>query len=254
MTIDLLTLSASFGRLVHKYSDKTSVIQVRENDKLRWLYTGGEAIQSIIELNNPQKVLLPVPKALLVAFLWLPQTSRVLNLGVGGGTIENALTQVSSIKVTSIEASSAIIDLANKYFYFPKQQPIIESCALAFLLADQQQYNLICVDLFDAERIPDFCFSSLFYNLLNNRLLGSGVVAINLHPKNEEELLNILLLNKALFSNIALIKFNHYKNIVVLLSNSFIPNTEALMLVKDNFLNINFIDIISNMVYVVNPK
>lgn len=252
MAIDLSTLSALSGKLVTEYKDETSVIQIRESSGFRWLYTGGEAIQSIIEIKDPQKLLLPVPKALLVALLWLPQKARVLNLGVGGGTIENALASINTVQITSIEANPQIIAFAKQYFNFPKKLKIIERCAFKFLLEERQYYDLISVDLFNEELMPHFCSSKDFYRTLAIRLSSKGVAAINLYPKNEEELLNILLLNKSLFSNIALIKFDKYKNIVLLLSNHTFPDMQTLTIANQKFLNVNFKDIINNIIYVVN--
>lgn len=261
MTFDLAKLSADSGELIVEYNDNVPVIQVRETEHFRWLYTGGVVIQSIMNINAPETILLPVPKALLLSTLWLPQlpnqSSDVLNLGVGGGTIERALAKNKQVKITSVEADQNIINIARQYFHFPKHNIIIESCALDFLSKNEANYELIFIDLFNAEIMPTFCFSISFYQLLSTRLSTKGILSINLHPKNENELLNILLLNKALFSNIALIKFEHYQNIVLLLSHQFIPNQEELRYMNkntNNLLGIDFNEVINNVVYVNNPQ
>lgn len=250
----LNTLIPSSGKLIKDFSRATKVIQVREHEKFRWLYTGGLAIQSLITIDNPAQVLLPVNKALLLGALWTSSSGHILNLGMGGGTIERALMN-SSFKLTSVESEQAVIDIAQTYFALPEQTNIVHACALNFLSQNTQKQDLIIADLFQSETMPAFVYSANFYQELRNSLSENGTVMINMYPKNNEDLLEILLLNKPLFKNIALIKFPDYNNIVLILRNQLIPELSALTeMAKQQFdtLNLNFDEIITNIIYVDN--
>lgn len=252
----LNTLIPSSGILIKDCSTSTQTIQVRENIEFRWLYTGGLAIQSLISMDNPAQVLLPVNKALLLGALWTSPSGSILNLGMGGGTIERALMN-SPFKLTSVELEKTIIDIAKTYFTLSSHTNIVHSCALNFLSNNKQQQNLITVDLFQSETMPTFVYTPDFYTKLRDNLSIHGTVMINLYPKNNEDLLDILMINKPLFKHIAFVKFSDYNNIVLILSEQIIPSgTELTLMAKQqpDLMNIAFEEIINNIIYLNNTQ
>lgn len=99
---------------------------------------------------------------------------KVLILGYGLGSITQILNQQyqKNCHYTAVDIDPVIIDLAKRYGYMPSQSKIEMFCADAyeFVKSDTEQYDLICVDVFIDDTVPENAESEVFlYNL--SRLL-----------------------------------------------------------------------------------
>jgi spermidine synthase len=99
---------------------------------------------------------------------------KVLILGYGLGSITQILNQQyqKNCHYTAVDIDPVIIDLAKRYGYMPAQSKIEMFCADAyeFVKSDTEQYDLICVDVFIDDTVPENAESEVFlYNL--SRLL-----------------------------------------------------------------------------------
>ena len=95
------------------------VVSVKETLEYRWFDYGGNSIQSLMNKAKPQQLMSPVAESLLFFLLIKDAPVNVLNLGLGGASFERALSVISDIKITSVEASPVIVDMAKTYFYLP---------------------------------------------------------------------------------------------------------------------------------------
>lgn len=99
---------------------------------------------------------------------------KILILGYGLGSITQILNQQYQINghYTAVDIDPVVIDLAKRYGFLPGQSKIDMFCADAyeFVKSDYEQYDLICVDLFIDDTVPEIAESEVFlYNL--SRLL-----------------------------------------------------------------------------------
>lgn len=96
---------------------------------------------------------------------------KVLLLGYGLGSIPQILqTQYQlNCHYTAIEIDPAVIELAKKYGYLPEQSKIDIFCADAydFVKSDHTQYDLICVDVFIDDTVPENVESEAFLHNLS---------------------------------------------------------------------------------------
>jgi len=60
-------------------------VEIREYENLRWMSIGGNSVQSLIDMEAPEQILLPNLQAMLAAFLFCENPAGLLNLGFGGG-------------------------------------------------------------------------------------------------------------------------------------------------------------------------
>jgi protein-L-isoaspartate O-methyltransferase len=247
------TLNIKTGVALFSTDLNGELLEVREKDNYRWFHFGGDVVQAAIDTLNRENILLPVPQSMLLFLLWKKGPLNVLNLGMGAGSIENALEKFPDIQVTSVEAESQIIEMAKRYFLSSENPYIFHQNAEAFIQTTTDRYHLILCDIFYQEQSPDCVYSSGFYHDLNEKLSESGIIFINLFPENKENLLRIMAVSRQFFDHAALIEFNYYQNIVLILGKVALPTKEQLISLNDlpdKLSNINFKEHINNIHFV----
>jgi protein-L-isoaspartate O-methyltransferase len=246
-------LNTNIGKSLYRTHLSGELLEVREQDNYRWFHYGGDVVQAAIDTLNRENVLLPVPQSMLLFLLWQKSSLQVLNLGMGAGTIENALAKLTDIKITSVEAELEIIEMAKRYFLSSGNNNIIHNNAEDFLRSTTQRYDMILCDIFYQQQSPICLYSSSYYQYLDEQLNRSGNVFINLFPENNDNLLRVLTASRPFFDHAALIEFDDYQNIVLILSKVALPNKEQLNSwdnSAEKLLNINFKEHINNIYYV----
>ena len=146
--MDLLTLNRNSGKLIYREKIDDTYLEVREFDNFRWFHFGDDAIQSIIDVTQPTKLLSPIPQAMLSFLLWKNTPLTLLNLGVGGGCFERYFQYISDITLKSVEISTQVIDVAKNYLYLPKDHLIHIESAEVYLQNSQQKVEVILCDIF----------------------------------------------------------------------------------------------------------
>lgn len=202
-------------------------ISVFENEKYIWLTEKDKSIQSIMDKAKPDSALMPVTNVMLLFRILFSNSARVLNLGLGGGAIERALPNDG---ITTVEINPDVIEIYQRYFQpsVNGNHKLVNSCALEFLQTNESTFQLIFSDLFVGNKPPEFIDQSSYFQLLSQALAADGFAMLNLSISSEQQLINYLSVTKKFFSHRALIDFNDYKNIVMVLSNRTIPSKAEL--------------------------
>jgi len=211
---DPATLRAAAGRW-----------RVLERDGLRWLHGGGRSIQSVMCLSEPARPVMGATVQLLSALLWRAEPRRVLSLGLGGGAIERYLARHRpGAALTSVESSAEVLALAREHFALPPRCRLCLAEAARFVAGAPGHYDLVFCDLFDGERNADCLSQPDFVARLAGRLAPDGVLAINLSPRSEDELLAVLLPLRTALRWVMLSTRADQGNVVVLASRLAPPD------------------------------
>ena len=116
-------------------------------------------------------------------FAQLPERADVLVLGLGLGSIPELLEKYLELDYTyvTVEIDPVIIELASRYSLPELRSPleVVEADAVAFLLADERRYDLICVDVFQDATVPEHLNGFDFVELLRDRLRPGGALVYN---------------------------------------------------------------------------
>ncbi|WP_286267673.1 hypothetical protein [Thalassotalea atypica] len=217
------------SQVIHSQEINGTRLEVRDAENYRWFNFGGSIIQSLMNKNQTEQVIMPVCQAMLMFLLWQDSPKSILNLGTGGATFERFFSKNQNVDITSVDNSAEVIDIAKRYFYLPNQVTTHCQQAEEYLTGCTQRFDVILCDIF-SEQKNVFCINQIsFYQRLSHSVSEDGIVSINLDPENEANLITILHAAGRYFSNIALIEFNDFKNIVMLLSFSQIPYMECLL-------------------------
>lgn len=107
---------------------------------------------------------------------------RVLCLGLGLGSVIQLISERSkNVQFTAVELDDEVIRLAEKYILHKVDADIevIAADALIFMQMTQWEYDMICMDIFIDDEIPEVFMSKDFCSLLKGAVENSGIIIFN---------------------------------------------------------------------------
>lgn len=129
-------------------------------------------------------------QAMLLVLLFC-QPKRVLLLGLGGGSLANALYHaVASIHITAVELRPQVIAVAERYFQLPRTKRIelIQQNAEAFLLKHAlRKVDIIFADLYDANGTAALQLRADFIQNCAGLLKEQGWLVLNCWQEQQED-------------------------------------------------------------------
>ena len=142
--------------------------------------------QSCIDLRRPDQFALNYTRMMLAGTLFAsPDPKRVLIMGLGGGSIPTALkTLLPNAQVDVVEIDPAVTRVARKFFNFvetPKLS-VTELDGRVFVkraLRTGQKYDVVLLDAFDHEYIPEHLLTKEFLTEVKGILGPRGVIVAN---------------------------------------------------------------------------
>jgi spermidine synthase len=175
-------------RLVHSERSLYREVLVYESGDVRCMcFTRHCRVgrQSCIDTRHPDRIVMNYPKMMLGALYVNPQPQSVLIIGLGGGTIPRVLRQVlPDTRIDVVEIDPAVVRVASRYFDFVAgdKTRVIESDGRVYVkraLRGTQRYDLIMLDAFDHEYIPEHLLTQEFLEEVKSLLTQDGVLAAN---------------------------------------------------------------------------
>lgn len=131
------------------------------------------------------------------------QIKKVLILGFGLGSIPMILEQQfkQSFDYTAVELDESVLYLANKYTLPTIQSNIEFVCANALLYVKQcqEQFDMICMDVFLDDTVPAAFEEVDFLEDLQNLLPPNGILLINRLALTKSDIVNTKLYYKTVF-------------------------------------------------------
>jgi spermidine synthase len=106
---------------------------------------------------------------------------EMLILGLGGGTIVNQFLGLFNAHIDVVENSRKVVELATEHFNVREsgRLKIIEGDALEYLRDAKKIYDVIVVDVFEGDAIPEKFTEQSFMELASNHLSENGVIVVN---------------------------------------------------------------------------
>jgi spermidine synthase len=175
-------------RLVHSERSLYREVLVYENGDVRCMcFTRNCRVgrQSCLDTRHPNRMVMHYPQLMLGALYVNPAPQSVLIVGLGGGTLPRALRQLlPDARIDVVEIDPAVVRVANRYFDFAASDKthVIESDGRVYVkraLRTAQRYDLIMLDAFDHEYIPEHLLTREFLQEAQSLLSPQGVLAAN---------------------------------------------------------------------------
>ena len=118
-----------------------------------------------------------------IGFAEIQKMQHILVLGVAGGSVVKTLVDEICYggEITAVDIDNEIVEVAKKYF------KLNEIPNLKIIIADAEQYvqksksiyDLIIIDVFQDDKMPDFLFSTRFINQVFSLLNFNGKILFN---------------------------------------------------------------------------
>jgi spermidine synthase len=164
------------------------------NKSIEVTWNNGELVLDTLNTNysygSLQRIL---KKGLLeIGFNNILKFQNILILGVAGGSVIKTLVEEVKFKnkIIGVEIDPEIIAVANKYFGLNKIKnlEIVIEDAEKFVKNNNDKYDLIIIDIFQDNFMPEFLFESEFIQNIISILSNTGFILFNtmvLDKKNE---------------------------------------------------------------------
>ena len=141
--------------------------------------------QSCMNVREPDRIVMNYPQLMLSALFVDPSPRSVLIVGLGGGTIPRTLERMlPQAQIDVVEIDPAVINVARDYFAFRQSERVrvFEADGRVFVkraLRENRRYDLIMLDAFDHEYIPEHLLTQEFLREVRALLADNGVLAAN---------------------------------------------------------------------------
>ena len=214
--------------LLCEVRDGEEIIQICEHDGLRWAYTGGRAVLSAFRPKTPAQLVFPNHRALLCPLLLCEHSDTVLNMGFGLGSFERYFcASLPDLKVVSVDCSAILLELAQRWFQIRAHWPVIVEPAHAHLCASTARFDIILADIFYRDAHAQCLYEQEFYAAAAQHLNSGSVLALNLSPTSNDDLLEILHALRANFGKVSLSTITNHANVVLLASHEAATDDDA---------------------------
>ncbi len=177
------------------FTRRRAGVQVSEEDGVRSLHLGGDAIQSSMRLDRPDELALDYTRAMMAFLLFQPLPREVLMIGLGGGSMARYIHQrMPGTRTTVVEINPKVLAAARSMFHFPDAD-----ARLKVVIADGADYvrehaesaDVLLLDGFDDGKQPAALCAQAFYDAAYTALRPGGVMAVNFMA--EERRLDVYL-------------------------------------------------------------
>jgi spermidine synthase len=162
-------------------------IIVYEEDGLRCMKFGRHSLgrQTCMSLSDRNHLVFDYARMMMASLYLNPSPKRVLIVGLGGGTLPGTLSKMlPSVKIDAVEIDPAVVRVARKFFEFAPggQTDVFEEDGRVFvkrMLKRGVKYDLVMLDAFDSEYIPEHLLTREFLVEVRGLLAVGGVLAAN---------------------------------------------------------------------------
>jgi spermidine synthase len=188
LVLGACTAESDVGDVVHQERSLYRDIYVAEAAGERCMYfrlRGNPGKQSCIDPANPARLVSEYSRLMMAGLYVQPQPRRILAIGLGGGILPGALQQLlPDAQIDVVEIDPAVVRVAGSHFDFqpgPKTR-VHELDGRVFVkrqLEAGAKYDLILLDAYDNEYIPEHLLTVEFLRELAGLLSPTGAVVAN---------------------------------------------------------------------------
>jgi spermidine synthase len=165
----------------------------------------GSNKQTEIHANNPLCTRLEYSRNFFLSLAFHPDPASILVLGLGGGAIPSLLHSILEKAVIDVvEIDPEMPAIAKKYFYFSisERLRLFIDDAFFFIRDSQKNYDIILMDAYIENQIPETVDSTAFFAEAARVLAPNGIFVANLMTVNKEHFENIIERMSGVFKDI----------------------------------------------------
>lgn len=141
--------------------------------------------QTCMNTREPKKIVFPYVRMTFAGLLANPAPRRAMMVGLGGGTIATVLMELyPDLELDLVEVDEAVVRVAREYFNFTETENarVFVQDGRVFTrraALRNEQYDLIILDAYTGEYIPEHLMTVEFLNDIRELLTPDGIVVAN---------------------------------------------------------------------------
>ncbi|MBK8556493.1 MAG: fused MFS/spermidine synthase [Lewinellaceae bacterium] len=137
-------------------------------------------LQTVMDLNAPETDFWKYTKIISECTKRYPPGSRVLLLGMGGGTLAKHLCD-RGYQVEAVEIDARLEHIAKQFFQLPASTRVWLDDARHFIRTNTGQYNIIIYDVFKGESAPEHILTKESLLETADNLKQDGLLLVNFY-------------------------------------------------------------------------
>jgi spermidine synthase len=187
-SLEFVAPAAAQQRVIHEERSLYRNIVVMQTGTERCMLfraRRGMGRESCKDMANPREFVFEYASMMLASLFLNPSPERILIIGLGGGTLPEALQEmVPDAVIHTVEIDPAVEEIAYKYFEYvpgPNTQNFIQDGRVFVkrAVASGEQYDLVMLDAFEADYIPEHMLTREFLEEVTQIMTPDGVLAAN---------------------------------------------------------------------------
>ncbi len=179
------SLPAAISRVIFEVTSPYHHIRVLDDGNFRTLCFD-DALETSMSIQNPLQGHYEYTDYFHMAWLWNTNISRVLIVGLGGGSAQRAFEHYyPQVTVESVEIDPAVFEVAKDYFDFREsaRQKVHVEDGRVYLRRSTARYDLVVLDAYVQGRygssLPQHLATQEYFEIVRNHLTTNGIVAYN---------------------------------------------------------------------------
>ena len=208
-----------------------SQLLVQDRGLQRSLYfvrdSGEVVLETTVDLSQPEQLVIPYTRAMLVAPLFIPNIKRSLLIGLGGGAMVHFVqAHWPEQMLDAVEIDPVIVALSQTHFGLEQSDQIklYAEDGFVFIAESKNKYDVIYMDAFlkpsedtDSTGVPLRLKTLAFYEQIKARLSPTGLVLFNInHHGRLEDDINVI---HEAFGNVWLLRVPGRGNTIAIASS-----------------------------------
>jgi spermidine synthase len=205
-----LTAAAHERLLLEKKSMFGSIYVTEDHDGLRTLrFERYGARQSVVKPGDPMHLELRYLQAMPLALALVDRPRSALVIGLGGGSLASFLHHAyPEMKIDVVDIDPVVVEAARSHFGFKEDARLKAHVAdgRQFIEQSKDRYDIVFLDGFGADSVPDHLTTREFITAVRNRLAPGGLVASNLWGRDANRKYDSMVKTyRSLFPNIQIV-------------------------------------------------
>jgi len=192
--ICLISISAN-AKVLHAEKSLYRNILVEEISNRRCMVFGRRSrhpdYRSCIYRTKPDYLVFSYTKLVLAGLSIVPNPKSILIIGLGGGTLPISLEKLyPQTKIDSVEIDDAVVRVAKQWFNYQESDKqkvhIVDGRVyVKRQIRNQQKYDLIILDAFNGDYIPEHLMTKEFLQETKQLLSTNGLLIANTFSNNK---------------------------------------------------------------------
>ncbi|MDO4879381.1 MAG: polyamine aminopropyltransferase [Neisseria sp.] len=159
-------------------------VGISEEGNIRSLHLGSSTIQSAMNLERPDELVLSYSRAMMAWLLFADAPAHITQIGLGGGSFARWIdARLPHTRQTAVDINPQVIAVARSLFKLPSEEDgrfeIIEADGAQYIKTVCGGTDIILTDGFDGEQIIESLVGEEFFLDCRRALSENGIFAAN---------------------------------------------------------------------------